>query len=128
MHPNRPSHHRTHTATHIISHLTRFRSHMFDGDLHRKCTNYVFTDRRCRLSLHGRVQFDDVHLNGQKGTGTVALAIRQNKQIDKKLLVRRTVAILTCMHPFLPNFNRNKTARIQTAHIATLCVVILFKY
>lgn len=33
--------------THIVSYLTHSYSHMFDRDLHRKCTNYVFTDRGC---------------------------------------------------------------------------------
>lgn len=37
----------------IVNDLTRSYSHMFDGDLHRKCTNYVFNDERwCVNALH----------------------------------------------------------------------------
>lgn len=42
----------THHASHTVYNLTRFCSHMFDGDLHRRCTNCVFSDES------GQIQTD----------------------------------------------------------------------
>lgn len=93
--------------THIVSHLTHSYSHMFDGDLHRKCTNYVFTHRNCacchcarwdkQSSEKRRERWSASNpcwsLQWEKGTRAVALAIRQNKHSDK--------CISTPSHPSL---------------------------